>query len=835
MAESRRIALIITNSEYDDSRLAGLTTPGADGTGLADILKEPEICGFDEVELLQNSNSGIVRLAIANFYRNRKRDDLLLLYFSGHGVLDNDRQLYLAVKDTSSDSALINANGISAAYVNRLIDNCRSRRQIVMLDCCHSGAFARGSKATNSHRINTGDAFDHNGYGTYVITATDTLQYAWEGDKLEGKYERSLFTHHVVEGLRTGQADIDRSGQITIEDLYQYVHDRVRDDGDGVRKQTPTRWINNEVGSLVIARNPSLIKAPPPPQFKGEISLAEMRQLMLTHLEAEDLKDIAFDLLNIPERLLRGSVPAQVRQVLMNLNEREKLPDLMGWLWKNKRDLCVVLFGKKGAVWISNHPIRTPEQRLNWRVWVGWSGAALLAFIVGAIIFNNLFPFDWPPWSIGLLSSSPTPTTELTSTVTITPSATSCVPPDGWVSYTLQPGDTLGSIAQRIDITVEELSRFNCLSDANDVSGQEIFVPHIPNRLTLTKPTVTFTPLSPTETDLPPTSTNTLTVVPPTETPTNEPSPTAQPNTPTSAPELTATRTMPPTATNTLTLTPTPTYTPTPTLIEPESINDHIWIEIPAGPFMMGAAGGDSDAPEDESPLHEVTLDTFWIARHETTNGQYKVFIDAGNDEHIPDTKCGIWKRKFLIGPLSYKEDLVDHPVVCVSWYDALAYAEWLAEESGLEVTLPSEAEWEKAARGDQDSRIYPWGNNFDGTLLNYCDSNCDRDWADGDVNDGFERTAPVGSYPDGASPYGVENMAGNVLELTRSTQEDYPYVLFSSRENLTADVWRVLRGGSWYDDSRDARVSARVDLPPDHRHDSFGFRVAVVSSSISE
>jgi formylglycine-generating enzyme required for sulfatase activity len=279
----------------------------------------------------------------------------------------------------------------------------------------------------------------------------------------------------------------------------------------------------------------------------------------------------------------------------------------------------------------------------------------------------------------------------------------------------------------------------------------------------------------------------------------------------------------PPTETETATKTPTPsrtpTTTPTPTEIAPKGLlgyDDDEWIEIPAGPFYFGAAEGDTDADDGESPADssfDIPYD-YWIAQYETTNAQYKLFID----ETGHSTPACIWEGDEIPGGLE------NHPVVCVSWNDAIVYVDWLndkLEDSGYEAMLPNEPEWEKAARGAEDDRLYPWGDEFDGTKLNCGETFC--------PNDGFSGTAPVGSFSTGASSYGVEDMAGNVWEWTRSKDVNYPYDSNDGREALSGDENRVLRGGSWNSDRWFVRVSNRSWNLPGIRADSRGFRVVLV------
>jgi formylglycine-generating enzyme required for sulfatase activity len=207
------------------------------------------------------------------------------------------------------------------------------------------------------------------------------------------------------------------------------------------------------------------------------------------------------------------------------------------------------------------------------------------------------------------------------------------------------------------------------------------------------------------------------------------------------------------------------------------------FVEIPAGPFLMG----------EDDEQHEVTLPAFSIGRYPVTVAQFRAFVEHSGYEADPRALEGV----------------ANHPVVRVSWHDAVAYCEWLAErprEAGREVkvTLPSEAEWEKAARGT-DAREYPWGSGEDPEKASYDDT-------------GLGEPSTVGCFSKGVSPYGCEEMSGNVLEWTGDVFEDAE----------ESQVLRVLRGGSFVNGSWFARCACRLRVVPGFRGFGLGFRVVL-------
>jgi formylglycine-generating enzyme required for sulfatase activity len=241
---------------------------------------------------------------------------------------------------------------------------------------------------------------------------------------------------------------------------------------------------------------------------------------------------------------------------------------------------------------------------------------------------------------------------------------------------------------------------------------------------------------------------------------------------------------------------------------------------IPGGPFLMGTAeaelsalarryGGTRESYREEAPRHSVTLRPFAIARTPTTNALYGAYV-AATGARAPFT----WR-----GPRP-PEALLDLPVVDISWEETAAFCAWLSEQDpGDKIQypscfrLPTEAEWERVARG-VDGRSFPWGEAFEPRLANT------REGARGGVT-------AVGSYPDGASPDGVYDMAGNVWEWTASLDRLYPYNSGDGRE-AAGPGRRIMRGGCYANPHGYARCACRFRLAPGARNEFTGFRLAL-------
>jgi formylglycine-generating enzyme required for sulfatase activity len=220
------------------------------------------------------------------------------------------------------------------------------------------------------------------------------------------------------------------------------------------------------------------------------------------------------------------------------------------------------------------------------------------------------------------------------------------------------------------------------------------------------------------------------------------------------------------------------------------------WVDIPGGDFQMG--DNFNDGWTDEQPVHTVYLDAYRISRYEVTIEQYDIFCDDTGRNKPDDNGWGRGTR----------------PVINVTWEDARAFCDWLSQKTGANIHLPSEAQWEKAARGT-DQRKYPWGN---------AEPSCDMT----NYNNCIGRTMPVGSYASDVSPYGVYDMAGNIYEWC-SDWYDAAYYAVSPLNNPTgpsSGSRRVQRGGSWITDAHHARTIDRDNTIPSNISTRLGFRI---------
>lgn len=226
---------------------------------------------------------------------------------------------------------------------------------------------------------------------------------------------------------------------------------------------------------------------------------------------------------------------------------------------------------------------------------------------------------------------------------------------------------------------------------------------------------------------------------------------------------------------------------------------------LPAGEFTMGSE--EIDAAPNERPLTPVTLSDFYMALHPVTNAQYERFDPSHRRKRMPGAGD-------------------DHPVVYVTSLEAMKFCQWLEKQDGRKYRLPTEAEWEYAARGT-DGRKYPWGNNDDrGDLANFADASTSFSWRHPVLNDGYAESSPVGAFPAGASFFGVEEMAGNVWEWCLEFLQPLSGRPKRNPRGATVGSQRVCRGGSWKSRFASLRTTARSSNAPNHSRNDLGFRI---------
>jgi serine/threonine-protein kinase len=257
-----------------------------------------------------------------------------------------------------------------------------------------------------------------------------------------------------------------------------------------------------------------------------------------------------------------------------------------------------------------------------------------------------------------------------------------------------------------------------------------------------------------------------------------------------------------------------------------------IMLYVPAGQFEMGSEDSEVDAAlqmcltyyqagckrswfEVEQPVHTVQLDAYWIDQTEVTNAQYSICVGAGSC--VPPASSNSDTRSAYYNDPAF----ATYPVIHVDWWQARTYCQWAGGR------LPTEAEWEYAARGP-GRRIYPWGDEYDGTRLNSCDVTCRYDWADDTYDDNFRDTAPVGSYPNGGSWVGTQDQAGNVWEWVADSFGAYSPFMQLNPAGPSSGAMRVVRGDA-ADGSRSvSRSAARHGMSPSSTYEYRGFRCAV-------
>ena len=872
---SGKYALIIGNTEYTDPGLAKLTAPGKDAEDFARVLKDPDICAFDDVKVLLDQAYPVIREAIDEFFDEKKPNDLLILYFSGHGVRDEFGTLYLTAKNTNRSR--LRSTAIKSDFIHETMDQSRSKRQVLILDCCNSGAFPQGTKAEVGGVMGMGTAFQ--GYGRFVLTASDSTQFAWEGNKVIGKTDNSLFTHFLVQGLE-GNADRDGDGKITVDELYDYAYEQVK---LSTPKQTPSKFSSKQQGEIILRQNIRIEEAIPMPLpddliaatnssltyvregavrqleelLKGKnLRLAHSARAALEKISKEDdsrhVSQMAADILEriqeeeslAAERAEREEAEKEAKKK----EERERLEreekarkgkeagvlhyegmlaqeegkyDEAERLFRQCLAIAIDLKDEQGKTTIQQQlAILAQDRRAKEKAErEAAERAATEKAERDATERAAKEKAEHEAAERAATEKAERDATERAAKEKAEREAAEKVAREKAKCEAAERSTKEKADREAAEKAAKEKAKREAAEKTKREAAEKARKEKIAIRLGwgIVGGIITIVGCmwlglvfsNPTGTEDYPEepAAEEPVIEEPIETPTPKPTHTQSP-TP---------------------IPPTPTITP-----YPQEITDSIGAKmrfVPAGEFIMGfdaeeacsickkytksCSTSDCQAVSDEEPIHSVFLDSFYIDKYEITNALYRTCVNAGICQ--PPTSGASYTHTSYYSNSKYD----NYPVIFVDWYRARTFCEW----RGMQ--LPSEAQWEKAARG-ADGRTYPWGNDFDGIRVNLCDRNCTFDWALWSLStydDGYSDTAPVGSYGSGVSPYGVYNMGGNVKEWVSSLYMPYPYDPTDGREDNTMTEARVIRGGSWANAVGGVRGTNRDGKDPDFTHDYIGFR----------
>ena len=900
---SGRYALLIGNDQYHDKSLGKISAPTADVHRLESILKNPELGEFDQIDVLLNEDSVIAQRKIVEFFSGKKVSDFLLFYFSGHGVLDDRGRLFFTFPDTELE--VLRGTSIASSFIADEMDNCRSKRQVVILDCCHSGAFMRGSKGIPNRAVDTAQIFKGSGSGRVIMTASDATQYAFDGDKVLGTSENSLFTHYLIDGIQNGAADLDRDGYISISEIFDYIYENVT---EANASQTPLKWAFKEQGNIYLAKCPLNLKKKQAPTLPLELltaiespissvrraAVAELKNMLdgsnpeLAELAHEQLTRMSGDdsrVVSTAAEYALGVVgagkpddpqPGGVAQTEKAAAAPSLPPDPL-----ETKETRSYPADPRAAVAPSVEPKTRsesalpigPGQRARPLKKPGKSPAKWVTAALGGLALIFLSACLVIAWFLAKSLLTPTPT----PTLTFTPTPTLIAIPyplyedfsDGdidsnpsWTpnnpTYRVMDGKLFvdGLIIDQSDTYANSFTypltfsstdylemsyvgllkstgnpqngRGTILNLASDGDGYHLSIQNgytngfptnkscisiviAANSTLQDLVTTTFSP-NPDQfytvkavrqngkwylyvddtligSDVDPINKTTFNAI--------------------------QILTVGSVVIDDITVADSPTRGIGFTQVSPQ--DDMVMVYVPAGEFWMGSdKSADPQADDDELPQHRVYLDAYWIDQTEVTNAMYARCVADGACTPPAET------RSFTRDSYYSSSQFGNYPVLYMDWNQSSAYCAWAGRR------LPTEAEWEKAARGT-DGRIYPWGDEFSCSKGNFDDeTQSDADTVPGGPNcDGYPDTAPVGSYPAGASPYGALDMAGNVWEWVADWHGAYPSGAVSNPTGPDSGYYRVLRGGSWDVGSDIIRAAYRGGFIPDNRYINFGFRCA--------
>nr|VFJ76843.1 MAG: Formylglycine-generating enzyme, required for sulfatase activity, contains SUMF1/FGE domain [Candidatus Kentron sp. FW] len=812
-----KIALLIGVSEYPSQALTPLPAAVRDIAALGEVLCHPDMGGFSRshVTLLPNPGRFQMEEAIETLFSGRHRDDLVLLFFSGHGIKDDTGRLYLASRDTreTTQGELVRASAIAAGTVHDYMEDSRSRRQIVILDSCSSGAFPEGLSLKDDGRIDIQAQLG--GEGRAILASSSSTQYSFE----QKDKELSLYTRFLVRGIQTGEADRDGDGIITIGELHDYARQKVQDIQPAMR---PEIYPGKEGYAIRIAQAPV---GDPREKYAGEVAQAMDHRGGITSVAARATLQRWRDRLDLDPATCKSieeevatkrrdefhnkcrEYAQVVREVLEGKTgletEAEHLAKLRRMLGLTEAEAREVEAGIEKEISTQRHQRKLERYAALFREAIRQEGSSLSdeTRVQMAGIRQALGLTDEEAETIRLPA-------KLDIRFDIPEARVSIDGEDlGGFTYTLAAGDHTVQVSKtgyepfetRIRLEPGEertlpvtlapkparlIVRSNVSGDIVIIDGKAMG-PTNPDAYTLTPGAHTirvekkgFEPFE-TRVVLAAGGGETIRARLVAQAPiANSP-------------------------------------------VAGQTFRDRLkdgspgprMVVLPAGEFMMGSPEDEPGRDSDEGPQHRVRIaNPFALGVTQVTFADYDRFAQA-TGRKLPDDKG--WGRD-------------RHPVIRVSWKDARAYAQWLSEETDKEYRLPTEAEWEYAARAGTTTP-FSTGDCITTDQANYKGN---VDYANCGAKTGVyrEKTVPVGSLP--ANPWGLHEMHGNVWEWTadcwHGDYNDAPEDGSAWGEENGGDCsLRALRGGAWNFEPRRLRSAFRGGRNPGGALDNMGFRLA--------
>ncbi len=767
---AQKHALLIGNDRYQD--LPDLKVPAADVAGLARVLTDPAIGGFDPtlVNTLANPDYAVAHKAIGRLFANRQRDDLVLLYFSGHGELDHRTgRLYLALPDSERDC--LDGTALAAPFITDVMDRSSAGRQILILDCCYAGAIGRKGAVVTAATFGADPAAappPDAGYGRVILTSSTAGESSWEGNRVIAGVERSLFTHFLIQGLETGEAAAGAPA-VSVEQLYRYVHAAVvKATAAGPRRMTPERFGQGR-GELILARNPQArAPAPDPKDLLGADLLADLgSENHRTRIGA--VGELA-NLMHQPP--LRPAVIAVLEERLPRERDFQVRGLIEAALKRAAAEAGTAAIPREAAADLPTTGSGAGEA-------VGVEGRPLGA--------------DAGPGLSGARSKAPSDAPERASRPREAPPPASSEPAPVAVPLLKKPAK-----ADPPPVKPRPGWLVPVVLGVAGVAAAVVWVPGM-----VSKPTQPV-------------------VIEPVSAPAGGDSASAGAEVPAKpAPKIVAAAA------------PAPLSTFTDTLKD-GSVGPTM-VRIPAGTFQMGSPKDEPERSSDEGPQHEVTVRPFAIGKYEITVAQFRAFVAANKGYQTEAEKgdgCYSWKdgewkqdKAFSWRSTGFAQT-EDAPVVCVSWNDAQDYTAWLSRATGKTYRLPTEAEWEYAARAGTETPFWT-GDCISTDQANYAGT-LDYNGCGAKTGVYRQQTLPVDSLA--ANSWGLHQVAGNVWEWTCSDYAatyDGKEMVCISKNDANSGPGRVVRGGAWGNQPAWLRSAYRSGAGPSDRLDFLGFRLA--------